>query len=287
MKLALGTVQFGMPYGIANDIGQVPASEVVRIVEAAAAAGMDTLDTAIGYGESEAVLGQINLSRWKIVTKLPGVPEAVAAPDWVRSCVEQSCSRLNVSRLYAIMLHHPSDLDGPHGPAIYRALADLKAERLVDRIGFSIYGPIELDTYFRRFPPDIVQAPLNVFDQRLITSGWLERLAETCVEVHTRSAFLQGLLLMETAARPAKFDRWQRQFQSWDRWVKQWGKGRLSAALGFPWSQNAVHRVVVGVNGLAQLQDIIQAAAEPCYGAAKMLATEDEELVNPSLWDKL
>jgi len=287
MKLALGTVQFGMPYGISNGTGQVSAADVEQILRAAAAAGMNVLDTAIGYGESESVLGRMDLTNWDVVSKLPGMPETAIAAAWVRSSAEQSLRRLGVGRLYAFMLHRPSDLLGPQGEAIYRAVADLKAEGLVERIGFSVYGPAELDVYFGRFPPDIVQAPLNVLDQRLITSGWLETLAGAGVEVHTRSAFLQGLLLMESASRPGKFNRWSRQFDMWDAWVAESGKGRLAAALGFPLSQVGVQRVVVGVDAPAHLHEIIEASQRPYAAQADGLAIDDEALINPSLWTRL
>lgn len=71
-RLALGTVQFGMSYGISNTAGQVPQDEVAKILDYCKANGIDTLDTARGYGESEAVIGQFDLSPFKIVTKLMG-----------------------------------------------------------------------------------------------------------------------------------------------------------------------------------------------------------------------
>ena len=74
MKLALGTVQFGVPYGVANSTGQVPESEGSSILSYARTLGIDTLDTAIAYGESERRLGSIGVAGWNVITKLPEIP---------------------------------------------------------------------------------------------------------------------------------------------------------------------------------------------------------------------
>jgi len=285
-KLALGTVQFGLPYGIANVTGQVGPDEVASILDSARLAGLDTLDTAIGYGQSETVLGSVGVANWKVVTKLP----AVAHPhvnDWVEREIAQSLHRLKIDRLQAVMLHRCSDLLGPDGDAIYRALMDLKDQGLVNKIGYSVYSPSDIDSLFVDFPPDIIQAPLNVFDQRLITSGWLQRLSTADLEIHTRSAFLQGLLLMPAAHRPAKFAPWAEHFDRWDRWHARAGNGALGAALAFVLAQPLVDRIILGVDSLTQFQQILLASKDTHRWDASGLASDDELLLTPSQWGTL
>jgi aryl-alcohol dehydrogenase-like predicted oxidoreductase len=285
-KLALGTVQFGLPYGIANATGQVGPDEAADILSRARQAGLDTLDTAVGYGQSEAVLGSIGVASWKIVTKLPALADANTG-DWVAREVAGSLDRLKVDRLEAVMLHRCSDLLGPQGDTLYRALIGLKDQGLAAKIGYSVYSPRDIDSLFPSFPADIVQAPLNVFDQRLIKSGWLDRLAAAGVEVHARSAFLQGLLLMPAGQRPVKFLPWASQFENWDRWHAQDGKGALDAALAFVLDQPLVDRVVLGVDSLAQFEQILL-ASERAHGFDHPdFASDDETLLTPSQWGSL
>lgn len=284
-RLALGTVQFGLPYGVANKTGKVAASEVGRILSAGRAAGMDTIDTAIGYGESESVLGSAGVTDWRVVTKLSGL--AGSPRDWLRGEVEMSLARLQLTRLHGLLLHRPADLLGEEGRDLYRALVELRDQGIVARIGYSVYGPSELDQLVESYPPDIVQAPFNVFDQRLATTGWLARLHDGGVEVHTRSAFLQGLLLLNAHDRPEKFSRWSGALATWDRWCEGNGVDHLGAAISAVLAQPGIDRIVVGVDGLAQLQQILLTSEQPLTPLPASLAQEDEDLLNPARWNSL
>ncbi len=208
-RLALGTVQFGLPYGIANQTGQISRDEAAAILNHAWAMGLDTLDTAIAYGGSEARLGEIGVKQWRVISKLPAVPESVTdVAAWVENSVNGSLERLNIPMLRGLLLHCSRQLLGVRGDTLYRALAAIKDEGKVEKIGVSIYGPEELDALWPHYQFDLVQAPFNVIDRRLATSGWLKRLHQAGIEVHVRSVFLQGLLLMDTANRPVSFNRW-------------------------------------------------------------------------------
>ena len=115
-RLALGTVQFGRSYGIANQAGQVSPDQVAKILGRASTAGIDTLDTAIGYGDSEAVLGQIGVGRWQVISKLPEIPaECQDVTSWVQTAVMSSLERLGISRLRGLLLHRPEQLLGSQG----------------------------------------------------------------------------------------------------------------------------------------------------------------------------
>lgn len=210
-KLIIGTVQFGLPYGISNNQGQVSRIEGSRILSLAHQVGINMLDTAIVYGDSETVLGQLSVNDWKIITKLPEIPSWIKTddiPSWLNSQVTGSLSRLRVSALHGLLLHRPAQLASPAGQTLYRALIAQRESGRVKKIGVSIYGPDELE----QMPPsmlfDIVQAPVNILDTRMIRSGWASRLAADGCELHARSIFLQGLLLMPAHARPAFFTRW-------------------------------------------------------------------------------
>lgn len=285
-RLALGTVQFGLPYGISNQSGQISCSEGADILDYARASGIDTLDTAIAYGSSEQRLGEIGLDQWRVVSKLPVLPDGCADGGWVRDSLLGSLARLGLPRLGGFLLHHPQALLSKNGEALYSALVELKSAGTVEKIGISIYDPAELDTLWPYFDFDLVQVPFNFVDRRLISSGWLERMVQVGTEVHVRSVFLQGLLLMDDASRPAKFDRWEPLWGNWKRWLHEHELTALQACLGFALSQPEIGRVVVGVDGLAHLQQIISAAttATNAPSAPDALSSEDPNLINPSKW---
>ncbi len=288
MKLALGTVQFGLDYGVANTSGRIALDEAKSILQLASESGMDTLDTAIAYGDSEAVLGQLGVQPWNVVSKLPGVPEdCVDVALWVRQEVQGSLSRLGVSRLYGLLLHRPGQLLEKTGTALYEAIQSLKADGVVCKTGISVYGPAELDALFDKYQFDLIQAPFNILDRGLVESDWAARLKFAGVEVHTRSAFLQGLLLMSSEQRPSKFDRWQSIWQEWARWLQDAGLTPLQACLQYAVSQPNIDRVVVGVDTSAQLNDIIRAADGKLASLPSFAPLLDERLVNPAVWNQL
>ena len=126
-RLALGTAQFGLPYGIANQAGQVSRKEVSAMLQLAVSNGIDTLDTAIAYGESEVALGQAGTQGFNVVTKLPALPDdCLDVISWVMEQVDASFTRLGVSSVYALLLHRPEQLLGPLGKELYEALYALK-----------------------------------------------------------------------------------------------------------------------------------------------------------------
>ena len=281
-RLGLGTVQFGLPYGVANRTGQVSMADVEAILDRARSNGIDLLDTAIGYGDSESVLGKAGVSDFNIVTKLPRIQ-----PGQVRAEVEGSLSRLGIGRLYAVLLHCPDQLTDPEGDALYAGLRQIKEQGLTERIGISVYAPAELDRLMVRYPLDLVQAPLNILDQRLISSGWARRLKQTGVEIHVRSIFLQGLLLMTPEQRPGKFDRFADYWSRWQEWLRVQSLSPLAACLGYAAGVEDVDRVLFGVDGVAQLDDIVAAARTSLSVLPDWPLPVDEMLVNPGRWAEL
>lgn len=289
MKLALGTVQFGLNYGIANLTGCLTTAEAKTILQRARACGMDTLDTAIAYGESETVLGQLGISEWNAITKLPPVPDDCHdVAQWVHHQIKQSMMRLRVTQLYGVLLHRPDQLLGSMGPALLGALQEIKAHGITRKIGVSVYFPTELDALFDIFAPDIVQAPVNILDRGLVESGWASRLHQAGIEVHARSAFLQGLLLMPREQRPAQFaSRWSDVWDVWDRWLVLTGLTALQACLGYVEKLAEVDRVVVGVETVAQLNQIFEATEAELDGLPEFNALKDARLINPASWAQL
>jgi aryl-alcohol dehydrogenase-like predicted oxidoreductase len=138
-----------------------------------------------------------------------------------------------------------------------------------------------------RHPIDMVQAPYNLLDRRLFTSGWGHKLAERGVEIHVRSAFLQGLLLIPRAEVPAKFDPWEKLWRAWQSWLHASAIEPVQACLQFSLAQPEITKVVVGADSARQLQKLLQAEMQPRLVDVPAIATNDEKLINPANWATL
>ena len=288
MKLALGTVQFGLPYGISNSNGQTTLEEATRIIDLARISGVSLLDTAMAYGDSEARLGKIGVESFKVVTKLPPVPESCPNPKkWVEEQVEGSLQKLGLKSLYGLLLHSPAKLLASQGYSLFVALKDLKKCGLFNKIGISIYSPSELDEILPFFPVDLVQAPFNHMDRRLIESGWMRKLHADGIEIHVRSVFLQGLLLMPLNQIPAKFARWSSLWKKWHDWLSQTEISAQAACLSFVKSIPEIDQVIVGVETQQQFAEILHSINSLIPTAFPHIECSDLDLINPSHWSKL
>ncbi|MDP9202123.1 MAG: aldo/keto reductase [Gemmatimonadota bacterium] len=285
MKLALGTVQFGLDYGIANKHGRVPFDEAKAVLQYARSNGIDTLDTAIAYGDSEQRLGEIGVQNWNTVSKLPPIPtDCHNLAQWAMSAVSGSLTRLRIKGLYGLLLHRPLELLGPRGVELYEALDLLKSDGLVQKTGVSVYDPAELTDLCASYHFDLVQAPLSVMDRRMVDSGWLTRLGELGTELHVRSIFLQGLLLMGPGERPKSFDRWSALWERYENWLAGAGLTRLQACVRYALSFPEIGKVVIGVDSVDQLRDIVRASRGPAPQVGDAFQTDEAELLNPARW---
>lgn len=287
-KLALGTAQFGLHYGVTNKSGQVHSEEATKILQFAQSISIDTLDTAIAYGDSESLLGSLGVAKFNLITKLPSIPNDLDDVfAWVEVNITQSLQRLKTSSLYALLLHNPRDLYSRQGHDLVKALENLKSRGLINKLGVSIYDPSELQQITNSMELELVQCPLNVVDRRLEISGWLNRLNSMNVEVHTRSTFLQGLLLAARDEIPPKFERWA---NLWDSWQDHSGDDQFSravACLRYPLTLSSVHRVVVGVDNVAHLREIYDASLRCGCITSDFFPSDSWDislLINPSCW---
>jgi aryl-alcohol dehydrogenase-like predicted oxidoreductase len=287
-RIALGTVQFGLSYGIANQAGQVTRPEAKDMLQLALANDIDMLDTAIAYGDSEICLGEAGTQGLKVVTKLPTMPNDCAdVSAWVQQQVSASLSRLGVATIYGLLIHRSEQLLGPYGDELFQALQALKDNGQVQKVGVSIYSPNELVTLTQHYYFDLVQAPFNLVDRRLYSSGWMQRLKDDNVEVHTRSVFLQGLLLMAQVDIPSKFAQWGDLWKTWHRWLADNDVSAVQACLAFPLSLPEIDRVLVGADSLTQLEQIVSASNSQTISKLPDLECEDESLINPANWSAL
>lgn len=251
-KLALGTVQFGLNYGISNSVGQVSETEVNSILNFAKGIGIYFLDTAQTYGTSETVLGQINLDSFQIVSKFNQFPDGSCDPA---ISLSQSLAKLRLNNLYAYLAHHADLLLS--NTEIWKKLVGEKDKGSVKKVGYSIYTTEQLQNLLdQNMIPDIVQIQYNVLDRRF--EPWLEILHELGVEIHTRSSFLQGLFFLQEL--PEMFNE-IKPFVDELREIYPTQELLVGALLKFCLQCSHIDKVVIGVQSAAQLEFNINAVS--------------------------
>ncbi len=260
-RIALGTVQWGVDgYGIANRTGTAAASEVSAMLAAAAAAGVDTLDTASAYGRAEQVVGELAGAdaRWRIVTKLaPDVwAEGTATRDALaatRASLERSCHLLRRDRLDVLLLHRPVHRTCCGG-ALWELLRDERDAGRIGALGISALTPEDAELALADPDVEVLQVAGSLLDQRLARRGVLDRAAAMGREVHLRSTFLQGVAFLSLDQLPAHLEPARAALRTIDDWACTQGVPRHVAFLAFAASL-PVERLVLGCERMAQLED--------------------------------
>lgn len=280
MKLSLGTVQFGLAYGIAGRNTPVESAEVRQILELAQSAGITTLDTAAAYGDIEERLGALCEGLdFQVISKIPPVPENLpfeARCEWVAAMVERSVTKLG-GRLSGLMFHQAKDLLGSDANALWSAAAGVTQQKIP--LGVSCYSTGELDDIAMQLPVGMAQLPGNALDQQLINYH-----ADATLWV--RSAFLQGALLMNVADACDKLPEGRSWIHAWHAWCRVNGYAPLQAALGLVKGMTGADCCVVGVDSVAQLEKILEAWEAVPALLAPELACPLAQVTDPRLWKK-
>ena len=289
-KLGLGTVQFGTDYGLNSLDGQVRPQEVKKILNYARSKQIVLLDTAPAYGNSEEILGGINNSEFQVVTKTRHFDTLKITNDEV-SLLNQdfnnSLKKLNQIKIYGLLIHNADDLLKPGGEKILDLLQKFKQTNKLMKVGVSVYDHIKLHSILDNFDIDMVQLPFNIIDRRMLDSGMLASLYKKGIEVHARSVFLQGLLLMSAKLMPSKFNRWNNLWKLWHEWLHDNRISPVEASVRYAISFSEISKVLVGVDSVNQLKEIYKASSGTLPKIPDELQTADADLLNPSNWGQL
>lgn len=284
-RLCLGTAQFGLDYGIANRRGKIPKEEVFEILTEAIKFGIDTVDTAYDYGESEEILGNFvkhyhgNL---KIISKLPKCEH-----NEVEGILDSSLKKLGISAIYGYLIHNFESYKEDR--KIWDELERLKSKGRTEKIGFSIYYPQELESLFKDgLEIDIIQIPLSIFDQRF--NPYFSELRRRNVEIYTRSVFLQGLVFKNSSELDTHFQPLRTKMEQLNLLARGYNIPIFALCLNFPVRNEFIDKIVVGVDNLQHLEEImrmpdllskIDRILPQLYG----LRVDDESLILPFNWN--
>ncbi|WP_291726746.1 aldo/keto reductase [Bernardetia sp.] len=283
-KLGIGTVQFGLDYGISNNTGKVSQEEVSQILQLAKKKGISYLDTARAYGDSEQVVGQ-NISTdnsFKIVSKFSPNTQNIQQE------IETSLRHLQADSIYAYLFH---DYDTfIKSPSLWEELKDIKSQGKVKKIGFSLYYPSQLETLFEKnIDFDILQLPYNLFDRRF--ESYFEKLNSKNVEIHIRSVFLQGLFFMNKKDLSSHFDSSLEKLSHLHTLAEKYNLQKATLPLFFVLNNPNIDIALLGLSGISDLEQNLSIIEE--FEKIEKLELdlssfkeEKEEIILPFLWKK-
>lgn len=295
MELCLGTVQFGLKYGISG-YGQPDLLDCIDMLDYAYNAGIKTFDTAAAYGIAEEVVGEfikqkkISRNSIKIISKTsPTIFKSENRKEWYIKAKESllySLDRLNTDYLDGYMLHSANDI---YDSEVIYILNKLKDENLVKSIGASIYTTEEAEKTIEYEQNTIIQIPYNIFDQRLNKAGFFESEKLKIKDIYARSAFLQGLLVMNISKVPTYLKEVVPLIEKFDRLCYEYGVTRAQAAIDYVKENKRINYLVFGVDNLFQLKEINEmfqrnTNREIIKIIANEFANINERLIMPNLW---
>lgn len=287
-QLVLGTVQFGLDYGITNTAGEISDDAVVEMIQFAQSNGIHIFDTAADYGNSQQRLGQLAPvdSHPGYVTKF-SLPTDGSEPT-TANIFQNSMDLLQVERLYGVLFHKLSDLSDPRFDSTLNILRSARDRGLVSRIGVSIYNLDELKLALSVFPDlDLLQLPANILDLNLLESDEVLRLKENGVEVHVRSVFLQGLLLADPHKLASFFEPLKPSLIQLNKVASNSEKSVLELVLSKIRRHYSVDAVIVGATSALELEEITRGWNSGSDFEDFELPSVSQEILDPRKWPKM
>ena len=283
MEIVLGTAQFGLNYGITNSSGIVLADEVEAILNHATDEGISKLDTAQAYGESEVVIGGYPL--FDVMTKISvrHIAPLAEKTTYIRKSIEESLSRLKRSSIYSVMIHDAEAINFDTTKHCLNVLERLKEGGLIKKVGVSLYTPEKFLEITSNFSIDVVQVPINVFDQRFCSKKIKSVISQYEIDLYARSVFLQGSLLVSKT--PRNLIKWDGSFQSYRQFCVERNLSQIGCCLKFIKSLEFVKGIVVGTTKKSELKEIIDEFRLPMSKIDfSHLASTEHKLINPTSW---
>ena len=281
-KLVIGAAQFGSNYGITNKI-QISNADINAIINLAKKNKIKHIDTSPDYPGSQKVLSSCDIKDFHIITKLPILKnkKLINFQNLLSLC-KNTIKDLKIKKIDTLLLRTPTKIldSNKH----WDHLIELKEKKLISKLGYTIYSPDELKTVYEKYKPDVIQLPYSIFDRRFDDTGWLSQLYDDGVEIHVRSIFLQGLLLVDLNNLPKKFRAKKNIFVLYYNWLNDNKYNKLQACLSLPLIDKRISKVLVGLNNLSHFQEILNTSIKPINYPEWMNKIESN-IIDPQSWE--
>ena len=284
-KIIIGSANFDQIYGIKKNF--IKRNEIKKLLDLASKNKIKIIDTSPLYKNSEKIIGLLNNNRFKIISKIPKPPKNIKRKNikkWLKQSVMISLKNLKLKKFECLLLHNANCLLSKNGDEIYKCIRNMKIDGLTNKVGVSIYDFHVLDKILKKFKFNIIQVPFNILDQRLVEKGWLKKLKKRNIEIHARSIFLQGVLLLKHNQLPKKLIKLKKTLMVWENWLKNNKFNSLQLCLSFVHNHQQLDGIVVGCNNTNQLKKILKVKKLKNNFTLPNLNIKDKKLIDPREW---
>lgn len=287
-KLVLGTVQFGLNYGINNIIGQTSESEVFDILDYSKKSKLSTFDTAAAYGDSEERIGNYLESleegkNFRIITKL-NLKNGLSLLD----SLENSLDRLKINYVDTIMFHSFEDFENTNTSEL-NSFLELKGEKFLN-LGISLYTNEQVCKVCDLGLFNVIQLPFNALDNHNLRGDLMVNIKAKGIEIHTRSVFLQGLFFMSLNKIPPKLKPLEKYLKKLNELINDFNVSIEALALQYAIRKEYIDGVLIGVDSLKQLKNNLEAIhlnlPNVAFNEIDNIIVDEIELLNPATWNQ-
>lgn len=278
-KVIIGVTQFGLNYGILNQYNSNKKKKLKQVLNFSKKKQISSLYTSKYYGNANKFLATENLNYFKIYLKFK-------SQDLLKKFFSKELEKIKrelKKKDLVLILDGFENLKNRERLKIYNILLDLKKDKKINRFGYSIYSFRNLKKICHKFKPNILQCPYNVIDRRLEEKKLLQFLKINKIEVHVRSIFLQGLLILHYSKHSRKFLKWKKIFKKFDDQIRHYKISNLNGCLNFIEKNKYIDKILLGVNNLNQLKEICSFKYNEKIKFPNIYV-KDERLINPSKW---
>lgn len=283
MKVAIGTANFLDNYGLLKSF--VKINKLKKISNEILKHKIDFLDTSFEYKNLELNIFD-KLNKFKLITKIK-LPK-IKRNQFIKNLedkIRTELKRLKKKNFEVMLFHNTDDLKYKIGKDFLNEIKKLKRKKLIKNIGISIYDPKELKIVFSKFTPDIIQAPLNVFDTRILLSRYL-RNRKKRIKLQVRSVFLQGLLLQDL--KKIKKLNLKKNLRAklieFDNICKRNKVSKLEQSINFIKLQDKVDIITFGINSSENLKQNMRILNKKKVNKIINLTTNDKNVIDPRKW---
>ena len=281
-KIIIGTANFGMKYGLGYK--NVNQKEIKKILSFGKKNGIRTLDTAPSYKNAFENLRRNKIENWDIISKIPSIPKNIDNINHhIQKIFFSNLKKINLSKIHTILIHDEKDiLNVTKGKKILKILNHFKKEKLVKRVGCSIYDSHKVKRVIKNYDFDVIQCPYNIFDKRLVDSGLFRLLKKRKINIHLRSIFLQGLLLKKKKDIPVQFNNNQK-ITKYYKLLEKYNLSNIEFCLS-ELDKIEYEKVLIGISHTNQLKDIIN-FKNHLNKSTNILKTKNLKLIDPRKWN--
>ena len=285
MKIAVGTANFGEKYGMHKS--KVQSQNLKKIFKVINYNNIKYLDTAFDYKSSNKIRIYSNVSNLKVLSKikLPKKKVKYFLKGLEKKIIEE-LDILKIKSFEALLFHDVKDFKSKYFKIFLKKILILKKKKLTKMIGVSVYDPSDLKTVFSKFRPDIVQFPLNIFDERFIKSNCFGYLKKKKITIQIRSIFLQGILLKENKfIQNKKLNKNLKvKISEFNNWCKYKKISKLNACINFVSKIKGIKIVTIGVNNSLELKQVLKAFKTNKSIKLKSFSTTNLNVIDPRKW---